>query len=110
MALIFWLSSRPAPEEAKALPIIAKIKLTHLIEYGILYLLLWWAISRTTTHSKLEVFILALMSTVLFGLSDEFHQIYVPQRTASLIDATADGIGGIIMQGLLEFKNQFKIP
>ena len=30
---------------------------------------------------------------VLYGLSDEFHQTFIPQRTATLGDLMADGFG-----------------
>lgn len=98
MALIFYLSSHPSPEVARRFPIIAQLKVIHMIEYGILYLLFWWAFIRTTTYSKLEAFSLAFTMTVLYGLSDEFHQIFVPERTARLLDVVADGIGAVIVQ------------
>ncbi len=109
MAFIFWLSSRPAPDQIRFLPIIFKLKVVHLIEYGFLYFLFWWAISRTTNYCKLEIFILALTATVLYGLTDELHQAFVPQRTASLIDVAADGIGGLLAQAgvtILEKKQR----
>jgi VanZ family protein len=98
MALIFYLSSKPAPEQLRYVPIIAKLKVVHIIEYGILYLLSWYAIIKTTTYNKLEAFALALTITVLYGLTDEFHQIFVIDRTARLADVIADGVGGIMAQ------------
>jgi VanZ family protein len=98
MALIFYMSSKPAPNELRCIPIIAKLKVVHIIEYGILYLLLWYAIIKTTTYNKLEAFALALTITVLYGLTDEFHQIFVAGRTASLMDVVADGVGGVLAQ------------
>ncbi len=98
MALLFYLSSRPAPEELKWFPIIARLKLVHMIEYGILYLLVRHAIVRTAAYNKREVFVLALMITVLYGLTDEFHQIFVVARTSRLEDVVADGVGGILAQ------------
>lgn len=94
MAIIFWLSSRPSPEELKILPIFARLKLVHIVEYGILYFLFWFALVRTSAYSKIEIIILALSFTVLYGLTDEFHQIFVIGRTARLIDVVADGVGG----------------
>jgi len=97
MAFLFYLSSRPAPEELKWIPIIAKLKLVHIIEYGILYFLVWYAAMKTTSYNKLEVFSLALMFVILYGLTDEFHQIFVVGRTARFEDVVADGVGGILV-------------
>ncbi len=106
MALIFWLSSRPSPEELKWWPIIAKLKLVHIIEYGILYLLFHWALTMTTGYSNLEVFALALSLIILYGLTDEFHQIFVVGRTARLIDVAADGVGGVLVNLGLTLRNK----
>jgi VanZ family protein len=96
MALLFYLSSRPSPDEVRWIPIIAKLKLVHIIEYGILYFLVRYAIIKTAAYDKLSVFAIALMITVLYGLTDEFHQIFVAGRTSSLLDVVADGVGGIL--------------
>jgi VanZ family protein len=102
--LIFWLSSRPSPEAIRWIPIIAKLKLVHIIEYGILYGLLWYAITRTTSLNKIEVFALALTLTVLYGLTDEFHQIFVCGRTCRFADVAADGVGGMIVEACIFLK------
>jgi VanZ family protein len=96
MALLFYLSSRPAPEELRWFPVIAKLKVVHIIEYGILYLFVRYAVIRTAAYDKLSVFALSLMITVLYGLTDEFHQIFVVARTSRLVDVAADGVGGIL--------------
>ncbi|MFH1709611.1 MAG: VanZ family protein [bacterium] len=106
MALLFYLSSRPAPAELDLIPVIAKLKLVHIIEYGILYFLLWYAITKTTAYSKIEVFILALFATILYGLTDEFHQIFVAGRSAKLIDIVANGVGGVLAGLGIKLRNQ----
>ena len=108
MALLFYLSSRPVPEELKWLPIIAKLKIVHIIEYGILYLLLWHATIKTTAYNKREAFALALMITVLYGLTDEFHQVFVQARTARLEDVVADGVGGILAQAGISISSNYR--
>lgn len=106
MALLFYLSSRPSPDEIRWLPIIAKLKLVHIIEYAILYLLIRYAIIRTTAYDNLSVFALALMVTILYGLTDEFHQIFVVGRTSRLFDVVADGVGGILAGIALSLRNK----
>ena len=108
MALIFYLSSKPAPSELRFIPIIAKLKVVHSIEYGVLYLLLWYAIIRTTAYNKMETFALALVITVLYGLTDEFHQIFIIDRTARIADVVADGVGGVLAQAVISVLGYFR--
>jgi len=109
MAFIFYMSSRAAPEEVKWLPIIAKLKLVHIIEYGILYLLFLWPIRKTTTLANIEAFSVAFMLILIYGLTDEFHQIFVVGRTASLVDAVAIGVGAVLMQGCIILKKSLTV-
>jgi VanZ family protein len=103
------MSSHPSPETIKAFPIIAKLKVVHLIEYGLLYYFFWWAITKTTTYDQTESFVLALALTVLYGLTDEFHQIFVVCRTASLVDVVADGAGACLTSLAIKLNNIIKI-
>lgn len=63
---------------------------------------------KTTAYNKLETFALALMITVLYGLTDEFHQIFVQARTARLEDVVADGVGGIIALAGISISNKYR--
>ncbi len=72
-------------------------KLGHLTEYGILAVLLWRAlrgtfVSKTTWILAGSAFLLA----ALFAVSDEFHQSFIPSRTASPHDVLIDCIGASI--------------
>lgn len=106
MAVIFWLSSRPSPEALKLIPIIAHLKLVHIIEYGLLYALVYYAFEMTTDYSPVEIFAASLMLTVLYGLTDELHQIFIVGRTSRLADVLADGVGGLICQGAFLLKSK----
>ncbi len=70
-------------------------KVAHFLEYSVLGLL--WA--RAVTHSWPHwTFRLLLMSTLFFtgcyGITDEWHQLYVPGRSSDWHDALADICGG----------------
>jgi VanZ family protein len=108
MAFIFYLSSNPAPEEVKWLPVIAGLKVSHMIEYGILFILVRYGLVQTTAYDKLSIFALALMITLLYGLTDEFHQIFVDTRTARLIDVVADGAGGMLAQAAISVSGYYR--
>ena len=101
MALIFYLSSRPSPEIARSLPIFFKLKLIHMIEFGFLSFLFFFAVRGSGPFKLLECVSFAIVATLLYGAIDEFHQVFVPSRTASLADLFANGVGaGIVQAGL----------
>jgi VanZ family protein len=72
-------------------------KLGHLTEYGVFAALLWRAM-RGTLRSRRSVAIAALVFIVsaMFAASDEFHQSFVPTRTASSSDVLIDMCGAIL--------------
>lgn len=77
-------------------------KSCHLAEYAILALLLWRALNQS--KNKLSPWswpkvLGALLIVFLYAASDEFHQIFVPTRTALVSDVFIDTAGGAI--GLL---------
>ena len=91
MAFIFYLSSRPMHEEI--LPEIWNIdKVIHIVEYGILGIL-WFRVIGLAWEKSQKVVIIAFTITFLYGISDEFHQYFVPGRNADAFDAIADAIG-----------------
>jgi len=96
MVLIFGLSSIPGSEFPKvSIPEISSM--VHAIEYSILGVLLF----RAFTHSfpGKPVFLLALFATcsaILFGLSDEWHQTFVQERSCELQDLIVDAISAVL--------------
>jgi VanZ family protein len=94
-AFIVFQSHYPTPESIPRLPYFDK--LLHTGGYGLLGLLFCrayragWPKASSRSLSRY-----AVLSTALFGLSDEFHQSFVPFRTADAWDVLADAIGGAI--------------
>jgi Predicted integral membrane protein len=76
-------------------------KVGHLTEYAILAMLLWRALrSGTRWQMKMSIlFLVAALASAIFAASDEFHQSFVPSRTASPNDVMIDICGALI--GLL---------
>ena len=82
---IFYLSSRPrlpGPE----LPGIDKV--AHFAAYALLASLLIFA----TERSRLPL-AAAVVLALLYGASDEIHQMYVPGRSPDVLDWFADAAG-----------------
>lgn len=98
MILIFGMSSFPAPEPVRQVPIIYDIKIVHIVEYGVLSVLLTFAFLRTTKMSLSQVFWWSVALTVLYGISDEFHQAFVPGRSCKGMDVIGDLVGAVLFQ------------
>lgn len=95
MLLIFFLSSR------STLPALPRIryadKICHCIEYAILgYLLTRAFIHEEGSLLSRKALLLAIMIAIIFGLSDEIHQLFVPLRQADIFDLLADSLGASI--------------
>jgi VanZ family protein len=95
MALIFVLSSRPPPEPVVSLGV--KDSWLHLVEYGVLGFLVARLVSAASgTRSHLAPVVVGALVGTLYGLSDEWHQSFVPGRDASASDAVMDAVGSTL--------------
>jgi VanZ family protein len=92
MALIFLFSSLPASRipDFGLVDLLIK-KGGHAIGYALLALSYY--IALPTDLSKPYRLVLAFFMSILFALSDEFHQSFVEGRTSSLRDVAIDGMG-----------------
>jgi VanZ family protein len=96
-ALIFHLSSQPAPD----LPILRVPwgdKWVHLGEFFLFGLLTFKTFEPRSPRAWALGFVVALA----YAASDEIHQLYVPTRTASLLDWGTDALG--IFAGALVYR------
>lgn len=77
--------------------------LAHIPAYGLLTFLWLKAFDRRKNKGQyLTVNVLILMALLLFAVSDEIHQSFVPGRTPSSMDVGLDILG--IFFGLSAFK------
>lgn len=98
MGLIFWSSSRERPDVLSAAP----DYLLHAAEYAGLSVLSVRALAkRLFSGVKASSIAGGVAIAVLFGLSDEWHQLHVPGRDGSLSDVVADGAGAVLGGGFL---------
>lgn len=91
MVAIFHFSS-----ESQPLPALTERvwdKLLHLTEYAGLGLL-WCRALRSEQLGWLAAFVIAVIATMAYGATDEWHQSFVPLRDSSVRDWLADLIGG----------------
>ncbi len=79
-ALIFMLSSQPVPEKVSAF--FGMDKLMHAAAWMVLGILCFRGFQSRWCQAKPPAIIaLSVAASVLFGISDEFHQSFVPSRT-----------------------------
>ena len=94
--IIFYCSSIPdlAIKQLGVWDLIFR-KIAHFTEFGILALLLYRAIKGSTNWSTREVFFWAIFFTIVYAITDEYHQYFVPNRITSAYDVLIDSAGSI---------------
>jgi VanZ family protein len=85
--VIFWLSSQPGSQLPGRIP----PELGHFGAYFILAALLYAALRADAGHGRAILLAIALAS--VYGISDEFHQSFVPTRTPDVADWVMDTFG-----------------
>lgn len=130
MAAIFWFSAQPAdvstrmsdgvtrlllrlaeaaglmelsPERVYRLCVLLSTpvrKCAHITEYALLYLTVLFGLKRWQVQGSLRLG-RALMITVLYACTDEFHQLFVPGRAGMVTDVLIDSIGAALLTVLL---------
>ena len=95
MASIFLLSHTPGDELPSTISGIDKF--CHAGAYGVLTLSCLYAIQPWFRHRPfLELATAAIIFSLLFGVSDEFHQIFIAHRSADWWDVVADVTGSAL--------------
>jgi len=95
LGVIFFLSS--LPDAATPGRFLLPDKILHAAEYFILAFLILFALQRTTELKFSTCFWIVLAAGAAYGLSDEFHQLYVPTRNFDLRDLAADLCGILVL-------------
>jgi VanZ family protein len=88
MGVIFYMSSRTGVPGPSWLSIPG-----HLVEYAVLALLYRWALIKTTALSPTASAYLAVALAVVYGITDEWHQSFVPGRVPDPLDVVVDFLG-----------------
>ncbi len=93
MGLIFFASSIPSDSMPKVENFDTLVKKGgHMLGYGLLGL----SLMRAQERSSWKSIGLALAGCLLYAISDEFHQSFVPGRNAALVDVGIDMTGCLV--------------
>lgn len=93
--LILWLFPNTSPETLAVVQFLTR-KIAHFTEYAILGFLAARAF-RTSPNPAINRrwFLICVALVVVYALLDEYHQSFVPSRTASIYDSLIDTAGGL---------------
>ena len=83
-------------------------KLAHMSEYAVLAITVMWAV-----YGVKRRYLVALVVSVLYAISDECHQLFVSGRAGTPVDVLIDSAGVIvglvvyrIVSGIANYKRQ----
>lgn len=97
MGTIFFLSHQPGTD-FQLPPLPGLDKLGHGVLYGLLAAAALYAVPRKTLRVKSgRAGLLIILFCLLYGVTDEYHQSFIPGRVASIGDLMADGTGAAVL-------------
>lgn len=105
MAIIFFFSSQPDSDVSGGERLhIGAYKGAHLLVFAVLGVLVGGATRHlSTTRASWG----AWVTVVIYAISDETHQAFVPGRSPLVMDVAIDSVGGLI--GILAFERPHSI-
>lgn len=93
--VILWIFPNLSEERVAGIHFLLR-KVAHFSEYAVLGILAARAfVASANDFIQRHQFQVALLLIVSYALLDEFHQSFVPGRTASIYDSAIDVAGGI---------------
>ena len=96
---IFVQSSFPSQVRAPGIPMADKI--LHAAGYALLAALVFRAAAATRPEAPIgRTWIWSVLFASIYGALDEFHQSFVPSRSADAADILADAAGALLGAGI----------
>lgn len=97
--VIFYLSSRTGNDLQGMFPFLDNFNWGHLVAYFVLGVFVYYALGKNTSTKYRGI--LTVLICLLYGVSDEFHQAFVPGRAVELFDLVNDTIGASLAVAVL---------
>lgn len=93
--LIYWLSDQPS----LPMPIVFELqdKIHHMLAYFVMGILAWRWFRHFISTPK-AIILVSVMFCSAYGVSDEWHQSFVPGRSSEALDWVADTVGAVLAQ------------
>lgn len=105
MGTIFYLSSRTFTDAPPLFP--GADKVIHLFIYAVLGATILFAQSPETRENLPKSMLWVVLIATLYGVSDEFHQSFIPGRQPDIFDIIADSCGAVIVSCFWYIRNRF---
>jgi VanZ family protein len=95
--VLHWIFPHASPQHLAEMHFLVR-KSGHFIEYFILSLLILRGIRAGRKETRLVWVAVTLLAVAVYASLDEFHQSFVPGRTAAVSDVVLDTTGGAVAQ------------
>lgn len=103
MTIIYYMSSQPRITMTQSSHWDFFIfKSLHMIEYGLLFFLLYRAFRSLKVIANAWVVVSAIGISALYAASDELHQLSIPTRTGRLRDVFIDILGMLVVYAMIK--------
>ena len=86
------------------IPSIIIRKGAHMLEYAILMFTFIYAYKKNNVRYFL---LFALISTIFYSCTDEFHQLFIQNRSGNFIDICIDSFGALITTIVYKIKETY---
>lgn len=106
MGVIYFLSARTAGEIKSMFPFLQNLNPGHILAYFILSALFFFAVTKSTTSRS--PYSWSMLLSVVYGISDEYHQSLVPGRAPEIQDLMRDALGAAAALLLIYIFNKRK--
>jgi VanZ family protein len=103
LIFIFVLSSIPG-RDLPSIKFELSDKVAHFSVFGLLCFLFFYSLKNQYKYIKLQKFApeFAVLFTLIYGITDEIHQMYTPNRSSDILDVLADFLGALVMYLLIK--------
>lgn len=83
--------------------------LSIIYHFGAFFMFTFF-LTLTLTNKKLDnkTILIVLLLSLIYSLSDEFHQLFVPGRFADVKDVTIDFVGSLCSVLIIKFIKRFR--
>ncbi len=107
MGTIFFLSQQSG--DSLHLPIFTGAdKVAHMTAYAALAVTVFWFFGKRGLKQKKVTVVWTVCFCLLYGMTDEFHQAFIPSRSVSGWDILADVTGAAIIAALWFFNARIR--
>lgn len=94
MGVIYYLSGRTAGEIKSIFPFLQNLNPGHVLAFFILSILFFYALTKAA-YSR-HPYVWSMFLSIIYGITDEYHQSFVPGRTPDFQDLLRDALGAAI--------------